>query len=60
MEEHRKLLDQLFGVNRNKDFKGKRLKLTDPEVCKPFLLSLCPYDLFTNTVRAHVVSFARV
>ncbi|KAK3941384.1 hypothetical protein QBC46DRAFT_382590 [Diplogelasinospora grovesii] len=45
--EQRKLLEQLMGggiTSRN-----AQLSLTDPKVCRSYLVGTCPHDLFTNT-----------
>ena len=53
MDEHRKLLDDLMGVNRNRDIDGgKRMKITDQNVCRNYLCGFCPPELFTNTKSA--------
>jgi len=45
----RKMLDELMGTNRDGVQGADAVKFTDPDVCKSFLLGLCPYDLFHNT-----------
>ncbi|KAK9464024.1 uncharacterized protein V1516DRAFT_669334 [Lipomyces oligophaga] len=49
--EQRKLLEQLMGVDALVGRASKRpeISLTDPKVCKSFLVGSCPHDLFTNT-----------
>ena len=44
-------LDELMGVNRNSaiDSKNREEHYSNPDVCKYFLVSVCPYDLFPNT-----------
>ncbi len=32
-------------------------KFTDPGICKSFLMGLCPYDLFHNTVTKVIIIF---
>jgi len=50
MDEQRKLLDALMGVNRNgTNPTAKNKRFTDSDVCKYFLCGLCPAELFTNT-----------
>lgn len=50
MDEARALLDSLMGHDRNMD-PGKRRPrhYTDDDVCRSYLLGLCPHTLFTNT-----------
>jgi len=45
----RKMLDELMGTNRDGVQGADAVKFTDPDVCKSYLLGLCPYDLFHNT-----------
>ncbi len=47
----RKQLDALMGIDRNGDVKIRK-NFNDPEVCKSYLVGLCPHDLFINTVCA--------
>eukprot|EP01113_Clastostelium_recurvatum_P029364 TRINITY_DN3542_c0_g1_i1.p1 TRINITY_DN3542_c0_g1~~TRINITY_DN3542_c0_g1_i1.p1 ORF type:complete len:126 (-),score=30.19 TRINITY_DN3542_c0_g1_i1:165-512(-) len=47
--EMRKMLDSLMGPNRNGDATEEKRSYTDPDVCKLFLLGLCPHELFNNT-----------
>eukprot|EP00033_Pygsuia_biforma_P001572 GCRY01001771.1.p1 GENE.GCRY01001771.1~~GCRY01001771.1.p1 ORF type:complete len:285 (+),score=38.10 GCRY01001771.1:102-956(+) len=45
------LLDELMGKDRDKlpSERGKAIHFSDPQVCKHFLLGLCPHTLFVNT-----------
>ncbi|KAI1369948.1 LUC7 protein [Xylaria arbuscula] len=45
--EQRKLLEQLMGGPQTS--RNAQLSLTDPKVCRSFLVGTCPHDLFTNT-----------
>ncbi|KAL8701910.1 MAG: hypothetical protein Q9201_004667 [Fulgogasparrea decipioides] len=45
--EQRKLLEQLMGAGASS--RHAQLSLTDPKVCRSFLVGTCPHDLFTNT-----------
>ncbi|GAP89446.1 putative luc7-domain-containing protein [Rosellinia necatrix] len=45
--EQRKLLEQLMGNPQTS--RSAQLSLTDPKVCRSFLVGTCPHDLFTNT-----------
>ncbi|EEQ88390.1 hypothetical protein RJZ56_000944 [Blastomyces dermatitidis] len=50
--EQRKLLEQLMGAEQMMGFGGSRnsqLVITDPKVCRSYLVGTCPHDLFTNT-----------
>lgn len=51
--EQRKLLEQLMGDNLmtmpGTASKQPTLSITDPKVCRSFLVGACPHDLFTNT-----------
>jgi RNA-binding protein Luc7-like 2 len=50
VDEMRKQLDELMGVNRNGDNKKSVVThYSDPRLCKADLLDLCPYLLFPNT-----------
>ena len=52
MVDHFKFeLDELMGVNRNAAVHAKLREehYYNSEVCKYFLVSVCPYDLFPNT-----------
>ena len=44
--EQRKLLEQLMGASTTS---RTQLALTDPKVCRSYLVGTCPHDLFTNT-----------
>ena len=45
------ILDELMGRNRNvaPNEKVRELHWSDPEVCRYYLVTFCPHDLFTNT-----------
>ncbi|XP_037094379.1 luc7-like protein 3 [Pollicipes pollicipes] len=45
------LLNELMGRNRDllPDQQSKKLTYDSPEVCRYYLVKLCPHDLFTNT-----------
>jgi hypothetical protein len=45
--EQRKLLEQLMGASSST--KAAQLSLTDPKVCRSYVVGTCPHDLFTNT-----------
>ncbi|KAK4147320.1 uncharacterized protein C8A04DRAFT_34050 [Dichotomopilus funicola] len=45
--EQRKLLEQLMGGGMAS--RSAQLPLTDPKVCRSYLVGTCPHDLFTNT-----------
>ncbi|KAL9126304.1 MAG: hypothetical protein Q9217_004630, partial [Psora testacea] len=45
--EQRKLLEQLMGAGASS--RHAQLSLTDPKVCRSYLVGTCPHDLFTNT-----------
>jgi len=45
----RKMLDELMGTQRDGASDMDAVKFTSPNVCKSYLLGLCPYDLFHNT-----------
>ncbi|KAK9426003.1 U1 snRNP-associated protein [Seiridium unicorne] len=45
--EQRKLLEQLMGAPISS--RASQLSLTDPKVCRSYLVGTCPHDLFTNT-----------
>lgn len=44
-------LNELMGINRNApiDSRLRQEHFTDSDVCKYFLVSVCPNDLFPNT-----------
>lgn len=46
-----KKLDELMGKDRNKPIllSKNSLDLNDDEICRFYLVSVCPYDFFTNT-----------
>ena len=46
------LCDKLLGVDRNDPLTmkiTKKVKFSDPDVCKPFLVGFCPHLTFSNT-----------
>ncbi|KAK4224037.1 hypothetical protein QBC38DRAFT_424348 [Podospora fimiseda] len=45
--EQRKLLEQLMGGGMAS--RTSQLPITDPKVCRSYLVGSCPHDLFTNT-----------
>ncbi|KAK9373270.1 uncharacterized protein V1513DRAFT_459862 [Lipomyces chichibuensis] len=49
--EQRKLLEQLMGADAlaGRNSKRQEISLTDPRVCKSYIVGTCPHDLFTNT-----------
>ncbi|KAF9890204.1 splicing factor [Aspergillus nanangensis] len=51
--EQRKLLEQLMGADQMVGLGGpsrnSQLSITDPKVCRSYLVGTCPHDLFTNT-----------
>eukprot|EP01121_Diplochlamys_sp_Union-15-3_P003207 TRINITY_DN1305_c0_g1_i1.p1 TRINITY_DN1305_c0_g1~~TRINITY_DN1305_c0_g1_i1.p1 ORF type:complete len:311 (-),score=44.34 TRINITY_DN1305_c0_g1_i1:55-987(-) len=52
MNATRALLDELMGNDRDlhpSEKKKKDLRFYDPEICKYYICSFCPHDLFTNT-----------
>eukprot|EP00472_Partenskyella_glossopodia_P005228 CAMPEP_0197514850 /NCGR_PEP_ID=MMETSP1318-20131121/163_1 /TAXON_ID=552666 /ORGANISM="Partenskyella glossopodia, Strain RCC365" /LENGTH=347 /DNA_ID=CAMNT_0043063057 /DNA_START=45 /DNA_END=1089 /DNA_ORIENTATION=+ len=52
MDTQRALLDQLMGKERNASFEERekmQRHFWDDDVCKHFLVGLCPYELFKNT-----------
>lgn len=46
-----KKLDELMGKDRNKPFtlNFNEINLNEPKICKFFVCSVCPYNLFPNT-----------
>lgn len=54
MDEQRKLLDQLMGTGRNGEGGGAK-HFSDRDVCRYYLVGLCPHDLFGNTVRLYAL-----
>lgn len=51
MDAIRKQLDVLMGANRNGDVREVNRKYYDRDVCRLFLVGLCPHELFQLTVR---------
>ncbi|KAL6278995.1 hypothetical protein ACE6H2_022596 [Prunus campanulata] len=49
MDALRKQLDQLMGANRNGDVREVNRKYYDREVCRLYLVGLCPHELFQLT-----------
>lgn len=49
MDEIRATLAQLMGSYEGADEKELKKPFTDPDVCKMFLVGLCPHELFENT-----------
>ncbi|EAL88751.1 hypothetical protein KXV81_002356 [Aspergillus fumigatus] len=51
--EQRKLLEQLMGADQligtGGGSRNAQLQITDPKVCRSYLVGTCPHDLFTNT-----------
>ncbi|RAH40824.1 LUC7 domain-containing protein [Aspergillus brunneoviolaceus CBS 621.78] len=51
--EQRKLLEQLMGADQligtGAQSRNAQLAITDPKVCRSYLVGTCPHDLFTNT-----------
>ncbi|OAL52453.1 LUC7-domain-containing protein [Pyrenochaeta sp. DS3sAY3a] len=49
--ETRRLLEQLMGEQSMSgyDQRAPQLSITDPKVCRSYLVGNCPHDLFTNT-----------
>ncbi|KAF3388640.1 U1 snRNP-associated protein [Penicillium rolfsii] len=51
--EQRKLLEQLMGADQligtGGQGRNSHLSITDPKVCRSYLVGTCPHDLFTNT-----------
>ncbi|KAI5300495.1 splicing factor [Ascosphaera atra] len=51
--EQRKLLEQLMGAEQMVGFsaasRNQQIPITDPKVCRSYLVGTCPHDLFTNT-----------
>lgn len=50
MDALRKQLDQLMGANRNGDVREVNRKYYDRDVCRLYLVGLCPHELFQLTV----------
>jgi hypothetical protein len=40
-------IEQLMGASASS--RAQQLAITDPKVCKSYLVGTCPHDLFTNT-----------
>lgn len=53
MDAIRKQLDVLMGANRNGDVTEVNRKYYDRDVCRLFLVGLCPHELFQLTVSEH-------
>ncbi|KAG7036822.1 putative RNA-binding protein Luc7-like 1, partial [Cucurbita argyrosperma subsp. argyrosperma] len=49
MDAFRRQLDQLMGANRNGDVQEVSRKYYDRDVCRMFLVGLCPHELFQLT-----------
>ncbi|KAL6146957.1 hypothetical protein ACLB2K_057633 [Fragaria x ananassa] len=49
MDALRKQLDQLMGANRNGDVREVNRKYYDRDVCRLYLVGLCPHELFQLT-----------
>ncbi|KAJ8747895.1 hypothetical protein K2173_012785 [Erythroxylum novogranatense] len=49
MDAMRKQLDVLMGANRNGDVREVNRKYYDRDVCRMYLVGLCPHDLFQLT-----------
>jgi len=49
MDSLRKQLDALMGANRNGDVREVNRKYYDRDVCRLYLVGLCPHDLFQLT-----------
>ncbi|XP_024024514.1 putative RNA-binding protein Luc7-like 1 isoform X1 [Morus notabilis] len=49
MDAFRKQLDQLMGANRNGDVREVSRKYYDRDVCRLYLVGLCPHELFQLT-----------
>lgn len=48
--EQRKLLEQLMGEQlMGTSSNTPALLITDPKICRSYLVGTCPHDLFTNT-----------
>ncbi|KAI1912695.1 splicing factor [Ophidiomyces ophidiicola] len=51
--EQRKLLEQLMGADQligtGGSGRNSQLSITDPKLCRSYLVGTCPHDLFTNT-----------
>jgi len=50
MEDARALLDSMMGAGRNSKLKDRKARsFTDDDICRKFMLGLCPHELFKNT-----------
>ena len=60
MDEQRALLDQLMGVNRNRDREQEEIRdFRDKRVCKFFLCGVCPHGTYVYVFATHLkVSFS--
>lgn len=57
MDAIRKQLDVLMGANRNGDVREVNRKYYDRDVCRLYLVGLCPHELFQLTVIHFSLSF---
>lgn len=57
MDAIRKQLDQLMGANRNGDVREVNRKYFDRDVCRLYLVGLCPHELFQLTVIAYRIGY---
>ncbi|KAI8501152.1 putative RNA-binding protein Luc7-like 1, partial [Branchiostoma belcheri] len=48
-EQMRAMLDQLMGTTRDGDPGRSKVRFTDDNVCKSFLLECCPHDMLAST-----------
>eukprot|EP00794_Sanderia_malayensis_P002631 gene2631-3045_t len=48
-EQMKKMLDELMGTKRDGENIEDGKTFTDSDVCKSFIMGLCPFDLFHNT-----------
>lgn len=50
-EEQRRLVEQLMGKDSmiSPQIRRRDIEITNPKVCKSFLVGTCPYDLFVGT-----------
>lgn len=50
-EEQRRLVEQLMGKDAmiSSQVRRRDIEITNPKVCKSFLVGTCPYDLFVGT-----------
>ena len=56
MDAIRKQLDVLMGANRNGDVREVNRKYYDRDVCRLYLVGLCPHELFQLTVLINFVN----